>query len=576
MPHNMVLRDVAKIGFLLTALAVDLIRWTSVWHSQGAGWDISLMPKLFWVLAAALIVAAYVRNNALRICLAIGFAASTLLVQSTQMAIGVNVSYFDFVTIVDARSAFEDAFATHGSSMILSGVPAIMVFIGVAIRPRKIPRLNSWFTAAVPLFAIIGLSSILYLRDGKTGGLPAPFLGLGYAALYGIDYGFGNTGQRQLVSIPLNGPKPKGDLVLIIDESVSANYLDLTNPNGARSGLLESNTNWEAANFGIAASITNCSINTNVALRFGATRKDYQRMIATQPSIWAYAKEAGLRTVYLYGQRGGHNENYVSNAERMEMDEALYFEQHAPRIRDHVIADSLSDLINNDVPEFILINKYGVHFPLSDIVPVVESPITQPDRITPAFLSDALENRGGWTQYRQDYQKALEWSVGGFFDQLSRRISSDAPPFTMIYTSDHGQSFNERGGTGINTHCTKEPTMEEGVVPLVVITNQASAKADWAIAANQGKDRRSHYRIFPSLLKLMGYQPTAIRDVYGPEIEAPEIDPMTFGVEMHLRLGIPPRWKTIKPECVVRPDVQNTSILQIEGEELIHTRQNCC
>src|SRR3546814_9750893 len=56
-------------------------------------------------------------------------------------------------------------------------------------------------------------------------------------------------------------------------------------------------------NYGLAASVTNCSVGSNVTLRYGGTRKDYQRINGTQPSIWAYARKAGLRTVYIDSQR---------------------------------------------------------------------------------------------------------------------------------------------------------------------------------------------------------------------------------------------------------------------------------
>src|SRR3546814_16212679 len=58
-------------------------------------------------------------------------------------------------------------------------------------------------------------------------------------------------------------------------------------------------------NYGLAASVTNCSVGSNVTLRYGGTRKDYQRINGTQPSIWAYARKAGLRTVYIEHQRTG-------------------------------------------------------------------------------------------------------------------------------------------------------------------------------------------------------------------------------------------------------------------------------
>src|SRR3546814_19926024 len=64
-------------------------------------------------------------------------------------------------------------------------------------------------------------------------------------------------------------------------------------------------------------SVTNCSVGSNVTLRYGGTRKDYQRINGTQPSIWAYARKAGLRTVYIDSQRtGGALQNMMTDEER--------------------------------------------------------------------------------------------------------------------------------------------------------------------------------------------------------------------------------------------------------------------
>src|SRR3546814_4898811 len=85
-------------------------------------------------------------------------------------------------------------------------------------------------------------------------------------------------------------------IVLIIDESVAGNYLDGNTPFGVQSGLKTPPDGVEIVNFGYAASIANCSADTNVSLRYGGTRDDYVRINSTLPSIWQYAKKAGLRT----------------------------------------------------------------------------------------------------------------------------------------------------------------------------------------------------------------------------------------------------------------------------------------
>lgn len=87
------------------------------------------------------------------------------------------------------------------------------------------------------------------------------------------------------------------NIILIVDEGVAGQYLDVNSPTGVPTPL---SGTWPSAriyNYGLAASVTNCSVGSNVTLRYGGTRNDYQRINGTQPSIWAYARKAGLRTV---------------------------------------------------------------------------------------------------------------------------------------------------------------------------------------------------------------------------------------------------------------------------------------
>ncbi|HCY03140.1 MAG TPA: sulfatase, partial [Erythrobacter sp.] len=88
-------------------------------------------------------------------------------------------------------------------------------------------------------------------------------------------------------------------IVLIVDESISGHYLDINHPRGVRSGLAEARPGVEIANFGVAASATNCSAGSNLVLRFAGTRDSYRRDIAVGPSLWDYAAHAGLETVYI-------------------------------------------------------------------------------------------------------------------------------------------------------------------------------------------------------------------------------------------------------------------------------------
>ena len=88
-------------------------------------------------------------------------------------------------------------------------------------------------------------------------------------------------------------------------------------------------------NFGYAASITNCSAGVNYTLRFGGTREDYARINARMPSIWEYARAAGLQTVFLDAQRTGRMLiNRMTERELEDIDQWIQLDGVPIRDRD--------------------------------------------------------------------------------------------------------------------------------------------------------------------------------------------------------------------------------------------------
>lgn len=290
---------------------------------------------------------------------------------------------------------------------------------------------------------------------------------------------------------------------------------------------------------------------SNILLRFGGLRDDYKQKVARSPSIWAYARSAGLKTVYMYGQRGGLNENFMTDAEREEVDEARYFRDVEPTLRDHQIARELAIYLANDTPEFILIGKVGAHFPLSWTLP----PDTKRTEIL--GFGQTAKDAKFWQKYREYYREAVSRAVGDFFDIALQENGSSAHPATVIYTSDHGQTFYERSPPGSVTHCRNNAVAEEGSVPLVEIQRGPAGSIKWDASISQRHDASSTMRIFPSLLITMGYDPAAVRAEYGSTLAQADADPMTFGVNMAMKQGSDPRWIEVDPGKIFRPQSQS-------------------
>ncbi len=202
-------------------------------------------------------------------------------------------------------------------------------------------------------------------------------------------------GPREPVTLVRRSSSIEQDIVLIIDESVGGNYLDINAPFGVHTGLKTPPEGVDIFNFGYAASIANCSADTNVTLRYGGTRADYMRINSTRPSIWQYAKKAGLRTVYIDAQRtGGYLQNLMTELEKQDIDEFVQFDHTSVRDRDMAAAAKLIELLGDDQAELVVINKVGAHFPVHDKYP--------DDFMTyrPALPRGAVPGSGGHGQPR--------------------------------------------------------------------------------------------------------------------------------------------------------------------------------
>ncbi len=518
---------------------------------------------LFALCAISLTGFALLKSGWLRWPIALLLAAGSMLVDGYQWAVGDFMDYESFVTMVQSAGDIGSAVAQQGWAMALAAGKALLLLLAVGLKPPTGGGLSARGASWVALPILLGLSVLLFFRGGEGGsGLPSSHSGASLALLHAYDVATSERGPRQQVALKPASPPRRSDIVLIIDESIAGAYLDINSKDGVYSGLAGGAGKPSIHNFGLATSITHCSVGSNVMLRFGGTRDNYRKTVRTGPSIWAYAKSAGLGTVYIDAQRtGGRYQNRMDDEERALIDVWDQFDDVAVVDRDHAAADRLAGYLNDGKPQLILVNKVGGHFPVSDKFPISHAryqPMLKrglmPD-VTDMAGTDRLDgSAGNWRLYRNSYRNTLLWSVGGFFDRLFAQAAIDDA--TIVYTSDHGQSFHERDDGGKATHCTPAPQIEEGVVPLVVIGDQAQS-ARWAQAAAAARDQSSHYRIFPTLLALMGYAAKDVAPLYGPDLLAAEPDPFTFNTRFNARLGSDPAWLHVPLAAIARPPVSD-------------------
>jgi Sulfatase len=528
----------------------------------GVSFSMLIYVGLNAALVVGLILAASVRWAPVRWLYALMFAGGLAFSSSFENAMGQELTYDAFNNMWSSRGFIGDAIDQFGSSIAWGGVQAALLLFGLGLAPRTSNASVGSKRALIPAVLCLVLSMLVYVRGGDgTRGLPGAFVTPAFATVQAIDYAINTPGPREKVKIARQGPRVDQDIVLIVDESVAANYLDINRTGGVYSGLGVKRPGVGIHNFGVAASITHCSVGSNLTLRFGGTRENYREINATGPSIWSYAKAAGLGTAYIDAQRTGESyQNGMDAVERAAIDHWVQFENVAVVDRDQAVADELARLLNDGKPQFIYVNKMGGHFPVNAKYPenrklyVPAAPRNAFDGAAEKSARDVF--KGGaeeWRLYRNAYRNTIAWNVGAFFDRLFAKAKVGGA--LVIYTSDHGQNLHERGGLGKATHCTPEPIAEEGAVPLVVLDGKAPGQSVWEAAAKRARNTSSHYRIFPTLLNQMGYDRKAVKNAYGPSLDDDSTDPMTFNPYFNARLGRAPVWMKIDPEKIAKPSV---------------------
>ncbi len=480
--------DLGKLFLLALAVVIPAPWYLARVSAIDSATGVLTFLVLLILCLVSLLAVSFCQYHVLRCAWAVLLTSSAVVVESYRGIMGSFLSYDAYVSILQAAAFVDDAwsqFAAHMAKPMLIGT---LLLAGILLPPHTSFSRSKPATIAciaMPVVFVLTLSVFLYFRGGAgVKGLPSPIVALPYAIVRSYEYVEFDRGKRESVSILQQVDSDPVDIILIIDESVRGDYLDINAPKGVSSGLTGSDG--AVHNFALAASATNCSGGSNVILRFGGTRENYLQSMHSRPSIWAYARAAGLRTVYLDAQRtGGRLQNFMYSEELEEIDLLHQFGKTKLVHRDMEMAELIVKLTNNDVAELILANKIGAHFPVHDKYPDAYmrfTPVVKRGNLTDiSDTGDRPDFEGDWERYRNAYRNTLIWNVGEFFNIIL--AGADLENSFLVYTSDHGQDFHEDGSPGLGLHCSSSPSPNEGLVPLVLITEHpkwAKLAAAWS------------------------------------------------------------------------------------------------
>jgi len=168
------------------------------------------------------------------------------------------------------------------------------------------------------------------------------------------------------------------------------------------------------------------------------------------------------------------------------------------------------DYLRQPGKTFIMLNKYGIHFPYFRSYPKEYS-------VFP-FALEQGEPMDDREKSLNSYMNGIRWSVDDWFKDLLSE-SGDYKTYVIVYTSDHGQNIVDDGT--LATHCRPRANHFEGIVPLIVFSNDATILERLKAVQVESYDKTNHFQIFPTLIRLAGYEDSWVRSHYGASLSEP-------------------------------------------------------
>lgn len=423
----------------------------------------------------------------------------------------------------------------------LAVLPGFIILIPIIILVERLPelsKLNSpkkfyFVPISAVVLAILGLqySHGFFDRYPSFFRVPAMFVFAGLSSVY--------EGERSEVAYSGSLDAEVEKIVLIVDESIRADILGINGYEKDTTPYLSS-LQTGIVNFGLAAASSNCSDYSNLILRAGVRKEgipDQNQMTLKKPSIWQFARKAGFYNVYLDAQSAeewANYQNFMNEHEVSYVDELIRLRQKIAYDSDGVAREKLIEYLKQPGKTFIMLNKYGMHFPYFRSHP------KEYDIFTPVLgQGEPMNDR---EKSLNSYMNGIRWSVDDWFKNLLSE-SGGFQNYVIIYTSDHGQNIVDDGT--LATHCRPRANRFEGIVPMMVFSNDAAILERFKAVQAASYDKVSHFQIFPTLLRLAGYKEPWVRIHYGSSLsEPPTTSPEFFVGDLHGR-GSVRQWVSI-------------------------------
>jgi glucan phosphoethanolaminetransferase (alkaline phosphatase superfamily) len=507
-----------SLSLLKVVALIGLIAFTNqgFWQRILVLWAthqyLTIVPFLvIWGIAiVAVFVSAFHPSVWVRTFWAILIAASTAAGWGYEHISQSHLSVFEVLTLWNARHEAGRASIFYFWSAVMSAVVFVIMFIALefpAYRFRLARKKLFSALALFPLVPIILMASVVWIKNGTgSQGLPNQFLPAALAGLAAEKLATQDIPVRQKVTWKSNGAVGTKNIILLVDESIRADYIDLTPGNRYTPNLAALADKF--VNFGPASSGGNCSSFSNVILRYGVSRKNIMAGANENASLFQYAKTAGFRTVFIDAQAGNISDgsamqNFMTTQERADIDGFYAIRDVSSADADAALAKIVETELGAGKPVFIYANKNGSHFPYDATYPAAS-----------AVFHPTMTEKGDTVETRiASYRNAIAWSVDLFMRDLFK--DADLSNTTLFYTSDHGQQLDPNQ----LTHCQVDgPDPRMHLVPLMVYSSDPATRAKLEVGAKLLSGKASHFQIAATLYALMGYSAADVDGAYDEDL----------------------------------------------------------
>lgn len=526
-PDSSSLFSVIKISFKLVTLLLFtftlqegfLAQLDTLSRSENPTRNISVFLLVWFLTIAGITLASIIHITAIRVFWGAFFAVSILGYLTFLQIMGHPPTLGDAKILWIETGQAVAAFMFYWSDLLIPLILSLLFFIAFIMPAPPIRLLKkNWAlipAAILPILPLMMISGMLTIKGGGAAvGIPGGIFALSsYAASIIYEASTQSDIKREAVSYRPQESEIK-NIILVVDESVSSDFISL-DPKATITPVLANNRDI-VADFGQASSGHNCSSFSNAILRWGISPTSLHSA-EKLPTIWQYAKAAGFSTTYIDAQKQpGTYGNLMNLRETEAIDNIVQF--NSPQIErdinyisnDFEAAKVAINLISGTAPNFIYINKLGVHFPYEGKYPE--------DFAKHKPHMSLFEPLGNSTREKliNSYKNAISWNVDKFFEILAD--SQQLQNTIVIYTSDHGQNLLDRGTA---THCNRNSSPYQALVPLLVMTRDKVLLDRFKTASATNKNAASHFNIFPTVLALMGYPVELVERDYSNTLHSP-------------------------------------------------------